>query len=138
LPEYRRLFDFYNERGILINFHSCGHIAPILEMFMDLGVDILNPAQASANDLDEVRRRTQGRMALQGGVRSSTIVAGPTEAIHDEVARRLWQLGREGGYFCGPDQGMPWPAEHIQALHDAVDELGCYPLDPDLLDLEWL
>ena len=136
VPEYRRLFDFYKQHGILVNFHSCGHISPILEMFMDLGVDILNPAQVTANDLDELRRRTQGRMALQGGVRSATIVAGPVEAIRDEVAQRLWQLGREGGYFCGPDQGMPWPEAHIQALHDAVDELGRYPLDADLLDLE--
>lgn len=83
-----------------------------------------------------MRRRTLGRMALQGGVRSSTVVAGPVEAIRGEVAQRLWQLGHEGGYFCGPDQGMPWPEAHIQALRDAVAELGRYPLDPDLLDLQ--
>jgi hypothetical protein len=77
-------------------------------------------------------------MALQGGVCSATIVAGPGEAIRAEVASRLWQRGREGGYFCGPDQGMPWPEEHIQALRDAVDELGRYPLGPDLLDLKGL
>jgi hypothetical protein len=33
---------------------------------------------------------------------------------------------------------MPWPEEHIQALRDAVDELGRYPLDPDLLELQRL
>jgi uroporphyrinogen decarboxylase len=138
VPEYRRLFEFYDEHGILVNFHSCGHVTPILETFMELGVGILNPVQATANDLDQVRRRTQGRMALQGGVRSATIVAGPVAAIRAEVAQRLWQLGREGGYFCGPDQGMPWPEEHIQALRDAVDELGRYPLDPDLLESQRL
>jgi len=52
------------------------------------------------------------------------------EAIRAEVKERLWQLGREGGYFCGPDQGMPWPEEHIEALHRAVEELGVYPLSP--------
>jgi hypothetical protein len=67
-------------------------------------------------------------MALQGGVRSATIVSGPVAAIRAEVAQRLWQLGRGGGYFCGPDQGMPWPEEHIQALRDAVKEMGAYPL----------
>ena len=134
-PEYRRLFDLYDEHGVLVNFHSCGHITPILGLFMDLGVDVLNPAQATANDLDELRRCTRGRMALQGGVRSATIFAGPVEAIRAEVAQRLWQLGREGGYFCGPDQGMPWPEAHIQALRQAVDDLGRYPLDPDLLEL---
>lgn len=132
VPEYQRLFGLYQAHGVLVNFHSCGHITPILETLMDLGVDILNPIQATANDLDQVRRLTQGRMALQGGVRSATIVSGPLEAIRAEAAQRLWQLGREGGYFCGPDQGMPWPEAHIQALYDAVEELGRYPLNlPD-------
>jgi len=130
LPEYRRLIDLYKSHGVLINFHSCGHIQPLVETFIDLGVDILNPVQATANNLDELRAQTQGRLALQGGVSSATIVAGPVDAIRSEVAERLWQLGRDGGYFCGPDQGMPWPERHIQALYDAVDELGTYPLRP--------
>jgi uroporphyrinogen decarboxylase len=128
VPEYRRLFSLYKEHGVLVNFHSCGHITPILATFMDLGVDILNPIQATANDLEEVRRLTQGRVALQGGVRSAVIVSGPVKAIRSEVARRLWQLGRDGGYFCAPDQGMPWPEAHLRALHQAVDEWGEYPL----------
>ena len=132
VPEYRRLFDLYKAHGVLVNFHSCGHIVPILETWIDLGVDILNPIQATANDLDQVRCLTQGRMALQGGVRSATVMSGPVEAIRTEVAQRLWQLGREGGYFCGPDQGMPWPEAHIRALYEAAEELGRYPLNlPD-------
>ncbi|MBN1250055.1 MAG: hypothetical protein JXC32_20490 [Anaerolineae bacterium] len=130
VPEYRRLFDFYKDHNVLINFHSCGHILPLVETFIELGVDILNPIQATANDLEALRQRTQGRMALQGGVSSATVVAGPVEAIRAEVRARLWQLGRDGGYFCGPDQGMPWPEAHIQALYDAVDDLGRYPLRP--------
>ncbi len=128
IPEYRRLFDFYREHQVLINFHSCGHIMPLLETFINLGVDILNPIQATANDLPKLREITQGRMALQGAVSSITLVRGPVEAIRAEVAERIWQLGREGGYFCGPDQGMPWPEAHIEALHKAVAEFGAYPL----------
>ncbi len=136
VPEYRRLFNFYKQHGVLVNFHSCGHITPLLETFIALGVDILNPIQATANDLDEVRRLTQGRLALQGGVSSATIMSGPPEAIRREVAYRLWQLGRDGGYFCAPDQGMPWPEAHIQAFHNAVEELGHYPLQPPTVGVQ--
>jgi uroporphyrinogen decarboxylase len=122
VPEYRRLFSLYKARGVLVNFHSCGHIEPVLDVFMGLGVDILNPVQATANSLDAVLARTAGRMALQGGISSALIAAGPIPAIRAEVHRRIWQLGRNGGYFCGPDQGMPWPEAHIQALRDAVAE----------------
>jgi uroporphyrinogen decarboxylase len=128
VPEYKRLFALYKSKGVLVNFHSCGHIEPALDMFMDLGVDILNPVQATANDLDRVRSRTEGRMALQGGISSGLIASGPIPAIRRAVHRRLWQLGRQGGYFCSPDQGMPWPEANIQALRDAVAEFGRYPL----------
>jgi uroporphyrinogen decarboxylase len=129
IPEYRRLFDLYRSRGVLIQFHSCGHIEPVLDIFMDLGVDVLNPVQATANNLDRVRAVTQGRMALQGGVRSGIVMNGPIEAIRDEVRRRLWQLGREGGYFCCADQALPYPAEHLEAMRAAVREFGAYPLE---------
>jgi len=128
VPEYRRLFAFYKPKGVLVNFHSCGHIEPVLDVFMHLGVDILNPVQATANDLDLVRSRTEGRMALQGGISSGLVASGPISAIRREVHRRIWQLGRHGGYFCSPDQGMPWPEENIQALRGAVAEFGQYPL----------
>jgi len=129
VPEYRRLFDFYKEHDVLIDFHSCGHISPILDVFMDLGVDTLNPVQASANDLQFVRERTQGRMALLGGIDSGLIVSGPVEKIRQEVQYCIHQLGSDGGYFCSPDQLMPWPAEHIQAFFEAVAEFGTYPLE---------
>jgi uroporphyrinogen decarboxylase len=128
VPEYRRLFDFYRSRGILINFHSCGHIEPLLETFIALGVNILNPVQATANNLDNVRRITHKRMALQGGVSTGTIMNGPPEKIRHEVAQRMWQLGRNGGYFCAPDQGMPFPEANLAAFRNAVAEFGKYPL----------
>ena len=129
VPEYRRLFAFYKAHGVLINFHSCGHIEPILDMFMDLGVDVLNPIQATANNLDRIRQATQGRMALQGGVSTHTIMQGPPERIRAEVRQRLWQLGRQGGYFCAPDQGMPFPPEHLEAFERALEDFGTYPLE---------
>jgi len=130
VPEYRRLFAFHKERGALVSFHSCGHVVPILDVFIDLGVDVLNPVQASANDLDEVRRKTRGRVALQGGVPSGLIAAGPVSAIRETAIDLMWRLGRDGGYFCSADQGMPWPEKHYRALEEAVAEYGRYPLVP--------
>lgn len=127
-PEYRRLFTLYRQHGVLINFHSCGHIIPLLELFIDLGINVLNPVQATANDLAEVRRITQGRLTLQGGLSSGLLVSGPPERIRAEVRRLLRLLGRDGGYFCAPDQGMPWPPTHHAAYEEALAEYGRYPL----------
>lgn len=129
LPEYRRLFAFYRPMGVIVNFHSCGKIESMLETFMDLGVNILNPIQATANDLDKIRRVTQGRMALSGGVSTDTILKGPIDSIVAEVRFRMWQLGRAGGYFCGPDQGMPFPEAHWKAVGEAIEKYGQYPIE---------
>jgi uroporphyrinogen decarboxylase len=128
VPEYRRLFGLYRSRGVLIGFHSCGRVHEMLPIFMDLGVNVLNPVQATANDLDFVRRQTAGRMALQGGVSTHTIMAGPVEAIVAETRQRMWQLGADGGYFCSPDQGMPFPPAHIAAVNETVERFGRYPI----------
>lgn len=129
VPEYRRLFEFYKHHGVLIDFHSCGHVEPVLDLFMELGVDILNPLQATANDLSSVRRRTQGKMALSGGISTNTMMEGPAERIRSEVRSAIRLLGAQGGYFCTPDQDMPWPEEHFKAYLDALDEFGKYPVD---------
>lgn len=98
-------------------------------MLLELGVDVLNPVQATANNLTNVIRTTHGKMALSGGISTGLVMDGPVDLIREEVKRVIGILGRDGGYFCGPDQGMPFPESHIQALHEAVEEFGRYPLD---------
>lgn len=132
VPEYHRLFDLYSEKRIIINFHSCGHIEEFVDTFVGLGINVLNPIQATANDLERVRALSQGKLALQGGVSTGVIMEGPVDRIVDEVRMRMWQLGRDGGYFCGPDQGMPFPQDHIDAVYETIDRFGRYPIEDPL------
>ena len=127
-PQYERLFSFYRARGILINFHSDGNIVPLTDDFMDLGIDILNPVQATAVNLPEIRSLTQGRMALQGGVSTATMERGSPEDIRQEVAGRIHTLAKDGGYICGPDHSLPFSEENMSAFRDAVDQYGVYPV----------
>ena len=120
---------FTARRKVLIEFHSCGQIEPLLEMFIALGVDVLNPMQAYGPRPARVRAATQGRMALRGAVRSATIMDGPVERIAAEVRERIGLLGRDGGYFCGPDQDLPFPPAHLEELRRAVEQYGKYPLE---------
>jgi len=36
---------------------------------------------------------------------------------------------RAGGYFCGPDQGMPFPPARSEAFRQALERYGRYPLE---------
>ncbi|MBI4786412.1 MAG: hypothetical protein HY782_05130 [Chloroflexi bacterium] len=128
VPEYERLFRFYKQRNVLVSFHSCGNVESVIDTLVGLGVDILNPLQSTANDLENVRAMTEGKMALHGGVSSATLMDEPVERIFAEVRERIGQLGRNGGYFCWMDQRLPFPEVHLDALRMAVEKYGCYPL----------
>lgn len=126
LPEYERLFDFYKDKNVIKNFHSCGHIEPLLDMFIYLGVDILNPVQASANNLENVIKKTQGKMALQGAVSSEVLMKGTKEDIVNAVKNAISVLGKKGGYICTADQHMPYTQESIDIMNAAVQRYGKY------------
>ena len=124
VPEYRRLFQFYKDHNVLIRFHSCGHIEPLLEMFIELGVDILNPVQETANDLEKVIQVTRGRMAIEGAISTALLESGPVEAIDAELKRVIGILDQNGGFFCCNDQAMPIPKQHMEAMWAAVEKYG--------------
>lgn len=124
VPEYRRLFDFYADKNVIINFHSCGHVEEILDIFEDLGVDILNPIQSTANNLENIRKKTQGKIALCGGISSEVLLRGDKEEIQNEVKTKIRLLGSEGGYICTPDQAMPYTKESLEIMRDAIDKYG--------------
>jgi uroporphyrinogen decarboxylase len=129
-PRYARLIELYKRHDVLIEFHSCGNILGLVDDFLELGIDILNPIQPRAiRELQLLRRKTQGRMALKGGVDTQyTLTLGTPEDVRAEVRQRIGVLGRDGGYICGPDQTIPMPEENSRALDDAIAEYGRYPL----------
>ncbi|MBL8028037.1 MAG: hypothetical protein JNL74_16570 [Fibrobacteres bacterium] len=126
VPEYRRLFELYKTHNVIFDFHSCGNIYHMLDTFIDLGVNILNPIQATANNLPQIREKTMGKIALLGGVSTDLVMKGSRDSIRTKVKETINVLGKDGGYFCRPDQGMPFPEENLKIFWEAVDEFGKY------------
>jgi len=127
LPEYQFAFDDVIRAKKIINFHSCGCVESIAQQLADINVSILNPVQARANDLTELKKATFGKMALNGAIDSHLLLVGSVKEVKDEVARVIEILKPGGGYICAPDQGFPeYPQENINALYETAVELGRY------------
>lgn len=127
LPEYVYAFADVLSAGKLVLFHSCGCIEAIAADLASIGVSVLNPIQARANDLAKVKADTVGRMALEGAIDTAILAGGTPEDVRAEVIRVMEMLKPGGGYICGPDQGIPGvPAENYQALWDTAREVGRY------------
>lgn len=127
LPEYQYCFENVLRAGKIVHFHSCGCVHSVAGDLAGIGVTILNPIQARANDLHQVKATTAGRMALHGGIDTAILALGTPQDVRTEVARIMDILKPGGGYICAPDQDIPGiPAENKQALWDTARELGRY------------
>ena len=130
LPQYERCFAHVLSGGKVVRFHSCGQVQEIVSDLAGIGVTLLNPIQARANDLAAVKAdAVAGGMALEGGIDSHLLVIGTPEQVRRETLRVLGVLGPGGGYVLGPDQGMPWPEANYRAMIDTAKVFGRYPLD---------
>lgn len=108
------------ERLAEYRFPNAGDLAGI-------GVSILNPVQARANDLAKIKAATTGRMALHGAIDTAILASGRPGDVRVEVIRILEILKPGGGYICTPDQSIPGiPEENMTALWETAREVGRY------------
>jgi len=127
LPEYEFIFQNVLAEGKIVNFHSCGCVDAIAGDLARIGVTILNPAQARANDLTRMKADTVGRMAFWGGIDTAVLARGTPDDVRAEVARRMEVLKPGGGWVCSPDQSIPGVAEeNYEALWSTAEALGQY------------
>jgi uroporphyrinogen decarboxylase len=127
LPEYRYCLENVLREGVYIDFHSCGCVHEVAEDLAELGVTVLNPVQARANDLEKMKRDTQDRTALSGAIDTAVLANGTPEDVRREVRRVMDILKPGGGYVCAPDQEIPGiPEENMAALWRTARETGRY------------
>jgi uroporphyrinogen decarboxylase len=115
-------------------FHSDGDVAPLIDDFIEIGVDILNPIQTSAgtmSDLPALKKRFGKNIVFCGAIDTQHILPFGTPAeVREEVRRVISILGPGGGYMLGGVHTVmnDVPAENVLAMVDAAVEFGRYPL----------
>jgi len=117
-----------------IFFHTDGDVFDLIEDFIEIGVDVLNPIQTSAgkmSDLSELKNRYGKNIVFCGAIDTQEILPhGSPDQVKQEVRRVMSILGKGGGYMVAPVHTVmnEVPAENILAMVDAVEEFGKYPL----------
>ena len=134
-PIHAEFIDFIKARTkAKIFFHSCGDVAPLIEDFVEIGVDILNPIQTSGrlmSDLPSLKKRFGNNIVFCGGIDAHRVLPfGSVEEVREEVRRVMQILGPGGGCMIGAVHTVmdDVPPENVLAMVDAVDEFGHYPL----------
>lgn len=113
-------------------FHSDGDVAPLIDDFVEIGVDILNPIQTSAgsmSDLPSLKKRHGKNVVFCGGIDTHRILPyGSAAEVRQEVKRVIDILGPGGGCMIGAVHTVmnDVPPENVLAMVDAVEEFGRY------------
>ncbi len=134
-PIHADFIRFIKERThAKVFFHTDGDVEPLIEDFIEIGVDILNPIQTSAgrmSDLKSLKEKYGDRIVFCGAVDTHRLLPfGTAEEVRQEVKRIIQTLGPGGGFMLGAVHTImdDVPAENVLAMVDAVEEFGQYPL----------
>jgi uroporphyrinogen decarboxylase len=133
-PPMRRLLKFIKKKmpWVKIFFHCCGSIRPILPAFIEMGIDILNPIQYAAKDMELAALKHDFGSDLVfwgGGVDTQGILAtGTPEKVRDEVKKNLDILAPGGGFVFAPVHNIleDVPPENFWAMWETWETYGKY------------
>ena len=126
-PYYRRVNEWVHRHTEWKTFkHTCGAIRPLIDRFIDVGFDILNPVQCSAAEMDPVRLKADfgDRVVFWGGGVDTqhTLPFGSPADVRAQVTERLRAFSPRGGFVFNTIHNIQarTPVENIVAMVDAV------------------
>jgi uroporphyrinogen decarboxylase len=132
-PRHKQLFDYIHKRSnAKIFFHSCGSIRAVIPDLIEIGCDIINPVQVSADGMDsaELKREFGKDITFWGGGVDTQHVfgTGTPQQVKDDVKRRLDDLMPGGGFVFNTVHNIQSnvPIENIVAMLETVQEYGVY------------
>lgn len=125
LPDYVRLFRRVRDGGAHVWMHLCGNVSAIIPDLIDAGLNVLNPVQPQAMDVEELAERYAGRLCFYGGVDvQGYLIRETPEYVKEKVERLFTLFGADGGYLAGPSHAiMPeTPLDNIIAMLEVFAE----------------
>jgi uroporphyrinogen decarboxylase len=125
-PRHRELYNFIHARTeAKILHHTCGGVFPFVQDLIDVGVDILNPIQTSAQGMDPIALKGAfgDRLVFHGGIDVQQILPFATpERVREEVSKVVKIFGNGGGYIFAPSHNFQAdvPPENIVAMYETI------------------
>ena len=134
IPRFADLWSHIKKRlpGIKIFMHTCGSVRVLLPDLIEAGLDIYNPVQFTAAnmDLNELKKDFWKDLVFWGGGvnTQSTLKEGTPQQVKDEVKRIIDILAPGGGFVFTTVHNIQEdvPPENFWTMWDTLMEYGKY------------
>lgn len=126
-PHYAAMFAASHRYGMDVIFHSCGNVMGIVGDLIEIGLDVLDPVQPGAMDMEELVRRYGGQVSFCGAVDLQQLLCrGTPQQVRYEVRRIMDLLGHRfgGGFLVSPANVLTpeIPFANLEAMFQAAHE----------------
>lgn len=120
-----KLTALAHSHGLKVMMHSCGAVRPLIPLFVEAGVDILDPIQVSAKgmELASLAAEFGDQIVFHGGIDTQHLLPkGSPEEVGDAVRAALKLFDGRGNYILAPSQilGTDIPLENVLAMYRAA------------------
>ncbi|MFC1453301.1 uroporphyrinogen decarboxylase family protein [Verrucomicrobiota bacterium] len=126
-PYHVRLNAAIHEFGVKVIYHSDGAVTEAVPGLIDMGIDVLQALQFSADGMDprHLKDTFGDALCFEGGVSvQTTLPFGTVDEVREETRMLKEVLGKGGGYILGPSHAIQagTPPENILAMFDTALE----------------
>jgi uroporphyrinogen decarboxylase len=129
-PELKRMIGAYKDLGFFLLKHCDGYLMPLLDYYLNAGIDLLDPIDPTAGmDLKHIKDTYGSRIAIKGNVNcATTLVFGSVDETVAETKHCLDIAKGTTGYICSSSNSIHSsviPANY-KAMIEVIDEYGRY------------
>jgi uroporphyrinogen decarboxylase len=132
---FRAFIDLAHSYGIRVMHHTCGGVRPLIPLFIDAGLDILQSLQprAAGMDLAGLKRDFGRDLVLHGSVDIQQVLPfGTPDDVREHVRAQL-EAGKAGGglIICTAHNiQVDVPPDNVMALAEAYQRFTWYQPAP--------
>jgi len=131
-PLYKKMIaSFKRKTRAKVALHTCGSVYELIDDLIEAGIDILNPVQANARNMEpeKLKKKAGDHLVFWGGISTQTVLpTGTIEDVKEEVRKKIAGFGRGGGYILSADHNIlgDIPLENLLAMFEAATKPGRY------------
>ena len=132
-PRQKQLFGYIKQQApAKLFYHTDGAVRPLIGDLIDVGIDILNPVQFTAANMNlkELKQEFGRDLSFWGaGVDTQGVLgSGTPEEVREDVKCNIEALAPDGGFVFATvhDIQANVPPENIMAMWEAWKEYGRY------------